>query len=343
MTKASNTDSRSKGAANRISMKQSNTFPFRLHEMLDAVAREGFEDIVSWIPGDKKAFKVHKPALFVQSIMPRFFSQTKYKSFQRQCNLWGFERLLHGPEKGGYEHPDGFFVRGNTSLVNQMIRRKIKRRITGDNSEGTFESSQDMPRTSAEHRRPSMVSCGSSIPNSNSTTTISSKVLMLESTMDDPSNSYHYDVPESPTMVSNFGTTAGPVTPDVPEGLYLPPPTDSESAPIQEHLTGEDSLFLEGLSAFFEDAGVSMTTDPAPHAPSVGLPEPGSVVYRVPPSMVAPAVPVPTLNRKRRLSMELFVASRQENSNEIILDLLTGSDTLQKSLEMELMCSLASM
>jgi hypothetical protein len=60
-------------------MKQSNTFPFRLHEMLDTVTKEGSEHVVSWIPGNDIAFKVHKPAIFVETIMPRFFQQTKYK------------------------------------------------------------------------------------------------------------------------------------------------------------------------------------------------------------------------------------------------------------------------
>ena len=66
-------------AAASLSMKQANTFPFRLHDMLDTVVKEGLENVVSWIPGNDTAFKVHKPSVFVESIMPRFFSQSKYK------------------------------------------------------------------------------------------------------------------------------------------------------------------------------------------------------------------------------------------------------------------------
>lgn len=60
-------------------------FPHKLHQMLDAAAQEGLEDIVSW-QDDGMAFRVHIPPKFVELIMPRYFKQTKYKSFQvRNC------------------------------------------------------------------------------------------------------------------------------------------------------------------------------------------------------------------------------------------------------------------
>ena len=81
-----------------VSMKQANTFPFRLHDMLDTVVKEGSEHVVSWIPGNDIAFKVHKPSVFVESIMPRFFSQSKYKvryfGGLRRCWSGSFENDL---------------------------------------------------------------------------------------------------------------------------------------------------------------------------------------------------------------------------------------------------------
>jgi hypothetical protein len=56
-------------------------FPWKLHDMLDTAAEEGFDDIVSWDDGGR-AFKVHKTQKFVDSIMGRWFKQSKYKSFQ---------------------------------------------------------------------------------------------------------------------------------------------------------------------------------------------------------------------------------------------------------------------
>ena len=47
--------------------------------MLDRSAKESNEDIVSWVD-DGNAFRVHMPDVFVDTVMPRFFKQTKYKS-----------------------------------------------------------------------------------------------------------------------------------------------------------------------------------------------------------------------------------------------------------------------
>eukprot|EP00536_Pseudo-nitzschia_multiseries_P015113 jgi/Psemu1/216883/e_gw1.822.3.1 len=76
--------------------------------------------IVCWQPHGK-AFKVHKPRLFVETIMPHFFNQTKYASFQRQLNLYGFSRItVVGLDKGAVHHP--CFVRNQSHLVQNMRR-----------------------------------------------------------------------------------------------------------------------------------------------------------------------------------------------------------------------------
>ena len=67
-----------------ITTLNTKTFPWKLHEMLELAEPVGFEEIVSWLP-DGKSFKVYNSANFVRKIMPNFFQQSKYKSFQRQC------------------------------------------------------------------------------------------------------------------------------------------------------------------------------------------------------------------------------------------------------------------
>jgi hypothetical protein len=100
-------------------------FPWKLHEMLDDAEKdESFQSIMSWLPDRENAFRIHNSAAFVDLVMPKYFKQTKYKSFQRQINIWGFCRISSGPDKGGYVHP--YFVRDKPSLCCQMVRRKIK-------------------------------------------------------------------------------------------------------------------------------------------------------------------------------------------------------------------------
>jgi len=101
-------------------------FPWKLQEMLTEVAAQGRDDVVSWLP-DGKAFKVHKVTKFVSEILPSYFKQTKYKSFQRQLNLWGFERLTSiGTEKGAYSHPH--FLKDQPSLCRRLTRQRAAKK-----------------------------------------------------------------------------------------------------------------------------------------------------------------------------------------------------------------------
>jgi hypothetical protein len=61
----------------------SSTFPMKLHLMLSDSEIMGFDDVVCWLPGGQ-AFKVLDAVRFAEEIMPQYFNQTKYKSFQRQ-------------------------------------------------------------------------------------------------------------------------------------------------------------------------------------------------------------------------------------------------------------------
>jgi hypothetical protein len=47
------------------------------------------------------SFVVHNRTEFVKHIMPAFFRMSKYESFQRQLNLYGFNRITAGRDKGG--------------------------------------------------------------------------------------------------------------------------------------------------------------------------------------------------------------------------------------------------
>ena len=100
-----------------LTIDKPNQFPWKLYDMLHIAEKRNEEHIISWIKGGK-AFKVHSRDLFVEMYMKKMFNQTKFKSFQRQLNLWGFERIQSGPDKGSYFHP--MFVKGRKEYCQHL-------------------------------------------------------------------------------------------------------------------------------------------------------------------------------------------------------------------------------
>ena len=74
-------------------------FPCKVYEMLEAADERDLKHIVSWNK-DGTGFTVHNKELFTDQIIPQYFNQTKYKSFQRQLSLYGFQRITNGENKG---------------------------------------------------------------------------------------------------------------------------------------------------------------------------------------------------------------------------------------------------
>ena len=60
-------------------------FPYKLYAMLDDAEKEQNTHIVRWLPGGK-SFVVLLPEDFCKLIMPRYFKQTLFRSFQRQVS-----------------------------------------------------------------------------------------------------------------------------------------------------------------------------------------------------------------------------------------------------------------
>lgn len=100
-------------------------FPWRLHQMLEEIEKAGEDNIVSWLQ-DGMHFQVHNPQLFVQHTIPKFFKQKSYKSFQRQLHLYGFQRVLEGPNRGAYFHES--FLKENRKLSLEISRIKAPKR-----------------------------------------------------------------------------------------------------------------------------------------------------------------------------------------------------------------------
>lgn len=69
-------------------------------------------------------FRIHKPKEFTRDIMPKYFQMSSFSSFQRQLNLYDFQRITEGPERDAYYHE--MFVRGNPVLCTRIRRNKVK-------------------------------------------------------------------------------------------------------------------------------------------------------------------------------------------------------------------------
>lgn len=89
----------------------------------DLERQEGGTDIASFLPHGR-AFAIHKPRDFVKHVMPKYFRMSRFSSFQRQLNLYDFQRITEGPDKGSYYHE--LFVKGRPILSTMMKRNKIK-------------------------------------------------------------------------------------------------------------------------------------------------------------------------------------------------------------------------
>jgi len=102
-------------------------FPRRLFEILSTEDKS----VVSW-NADGKSFRIINNNLFCNDILPRYYRHCKLTSFQRQLNLYGFQRVHVGPLGGAYYHPH--FQRDNVALLLNMKRTVKKSLEEGETS-----------------------------------------------------------------------------------------------------------------------------------------------------------------------------------------------------------------
>lgn len=61
---------------------------------------------------------IHKKKVFASEVLPKYFRGTRFTSFTRKLNRWGFTRVSRGPETGAYYHQ--LFQRDKPDLCLQM-------------------------------------------------------------------------------------------------------------------------------------------------------------------------------------------------------------------------------
>lgn len=148
-------------------------FPYRLHMLLSQAKELGVDSILSWHPSGTK-FVIYNQGDFVAKILPTIFSQTKFASFRRQLNAYGFERELN-PNKSSdsasfliYSHIH--FKRGDPQSCKTIPRRR-KNQFFWDRVTGLCSATNKVPLFSSfsdDEKR-------SRSSNDNSTMTKSSK------------------------------------------------------------------------------------------------------------------------------------------------------------------------
>lgn len=100
-----------------VGKKALTNFPSKLHQILSF---PGYSHIISWMPHGR-AWKIHDKELLIREVVPKYFVQSKYESFTRQLNGWGFKRLHQsGNDFNAYYHE--YFLRGVPHLTALMKR-----------------------------------------------------------------------------------------------------------------------------------------------------------------------------------------------------------------------------
>jgi hypothetical protein len=116
----------SSGAPTRRRQRKKEAFPGKLYRLLADVESRGNGHIISFTPNGN-AFKIHNPDAFMKDVAPHYFHQTHFTSFVRQLNLYGFDRVSHGHERGAFIHPN--FLRGHELLASEIQRQIVPPRV----------------------------------------------------------------------------------------------------------------------------------------------------------------------------------------------------------------------
>lgn len=217
-------------------------FPSKLYRMLEAAHSFGFTNVISW-SDDGRSFIVHKPKVFAKTMMVIYFNQSKYKSFQRQLNLYEFIRSPRDNILGVYSHP--FFCRGQREQCMEIRRPGKKSRphtkvrlppiVPILNNSSTLDNSSSSETSLQSTKNPLSLNQISSWPMPNFQT---NKVHSIE-------------IENTEAPLKRLKTTCGDIT-------------TSSFAGLHPYLKIPQSLLLQGLDASsrLENGGSQAMSDP---------------------------------------------------------------------------------
>lgn len=117
------------------------SFSQKLHLILST---KEYMFCIGWMPHGR-AFRVHIPKRFEAKVSPKYFGHSRYSSFLRQLNNFGFKHITQGPDRNCYYHE--CFLRGLPLLCKYMPKPKIARRLISDpeNEPNFYRISETFP------------------------------------------------------------------------------------------------------------------------------------------------------------------------------------------------------
>lgn len=149
-----------------VSRNPVSAFPAKLHTILSSAEYNGY---ITWLPHGR-AWRVLKPKQF-EEIIPKFFRSTKYASFMRQVNGWGFKRIITpGPDFNAYWHE--LFLRGLPDLCDRMKRpQKTDPELKNEDPPDFYRVSKYSPLPDPGHASAQQVAHSSSMSSASSAAT----------------------------------------------------------------------------------------------------------------------------------------------------------------------------
>ena len=161
-------------------------FPTLMHSILN---RPDLSDIVAWMPHGR-SWRVLQPREFEARVIPQYFTHSKFSSFVRQANGWGFRRITAGVDRNTYYHP--LFLRGLPHLIKLMKRPGVAEKQTLDQ-----EDEPDLHKISELHPLPSV-----SIKNR--------RITQEEAVSSSSNGASHLSLPAPPATVSSVSLATMP-------------------------------------------------------------------------------------------------------------------------------------
>jgi len=98
-------------------------FSLKLHGILE---KEEYKNYVTWM-AHGRGFRILVPRIFEEVICPIYFNHSRYSTFMRQLNNYGFKLLTKGRDRNVHYHES--FLRGLPHVVKYMPRPNNRRRL----------------------------------------------------------------------------------------------------------------------------------------------------------------------------------------------------------------------